>query len=104
MGGLLSGGGPAAGGFFPQVVGKRTRHAAAGGPGPHRVGGPGEGTTLREALPRGLGLSLEKAQTKEHQGAAAPWTPGEGEGPRWRSSGFGFVTEGAVVVLYLTGD
>ena len=48
-----------------------------------------EGTTLRGALPRGLGLSLEKAQTKEHQGAAAPWTPGEGEGPRSRSSDFG---------------
>ena len=47
------------------------------GPGPHRVGRAMEGTTLRGALPRGLGLSLEKAQTKEHQGAAAPWTPGE---------------------------
>ena len=40
--------------------------------------GWGRGSSLLPtgALPRGLGLSLEKAQTKEHQGAAAPWTPG----------------------------
>ena len=50
--------------------------AAAGAPAAHRVGRAVEGGTLRGALPRGLGLSLEKAQTKEHQGAAAPWTPG----------------------------
>ena len=38
--------------------------------------GRGSGLLPTGALPRGLGLSLEKAQTKEHQGAAAPWTPG----------------------------
>ncbi len=71
------------GGWFPTPVGNRTRRAAAGGPVAHRVGGGGAarshgGRCRAGPLPRGLGLSLEKAQTKEHQGAAAPWTPGGG--------------------------
>ena len=89
--------------------------AAAGGPDPTGWG-PGEGTTLRGALPRGLGLSLKKVQTKEHHGAAClwcfaldrtelapgqldPWTPGGAKVLACARRVLGPVGEGAIVGL-----
>ena len=72
--------------------------AAAGGPDPTGWG-PGEGTTLRGALPRGLGLSLKKVQTKEHQGAAAPWAPGGAKVLACARRFLGPVGEGEIVGL-----
>ena len=69
--------GAAAGALVPHGGGETDAARCRGGPGPHRVGGRWRVPPSGGALPRGLGLSLEKAQTKEHQGAAAPWTPGE---------------------------
>ena len=51
------------------------------------------------ALPRGLGLSLKKAQTKEHHGAAAPWTPGGAKVLAPARRVLGPVGEGAIVGL-----
>ena len=56
------------------------------------------------ALPRRLGLSLKKAQTKEHQGTAAPWTPGGAKVLACARRILGPVGEGAIVGLCLTGD
>ncbi len=96
--------GAAAGGFVPHGCGERDAARCRGGPGPHRVGGPGRVPPSGGRCRAGLGFLWRKPKRKSTRGLRPPGPPGRRRSSLplvgfWvcdRRGGRGFMTYGGL--------